>query len=243
MKKQYMDFVPTAKKSSRVKESIGKKTVVMSGSKPRVRKAVTKPVAREVATESVARVAKPAKKPAKKPIPKSTKPVAFSDEKMPKLGMIEDLNPKFVKTDVPKRPLSSRPAGGSHFRAEKTGVAAIKAQKIGNRANTKNSTETEVKPVEKSVENSKKSVATKSIYQPPKNPFINQGMIEKRPLSKNVYAKKASIPKEISNEPKGPVTIISKPEKDAHVGLIVAIILTIILGAAAGTAAFLLLPK
>ncbi len=212
MKKQYMDFVPTAKKSSRTKESMKEKTVVMSGPKPRVGKTVTKPV-------------------------------AFSDEKVPKLGMIEDLTPKFVKTDVPKRPLSSRPTGGSHFRAEKTGVAAIKAQKIGNRANMKNSVKTEVKPVEKSVENSKKSVATKSTYQPPKNPFINQGTIEKRPLSKNVYTKKASIPKEILNEPQGPVTIISKPEKDAHVGLIVAIILTIILGAAAGTVAFLLLPK
>ncbi len=203
MKKQYMDFVPTAKKV----------------------------------------VTKPTTKPVKKPIPKSTKPVAFSDEKMPKLGMVEDLSPKFVKTDVPKRPLSSRPASGSHFRAEKTGVAAIKAQKVGNRAHTKNSAKTEVKPVEKSVENSKKSVASKSTYQPPKNPFINQGKIEKRPLSKNVYVKKISVSDETLREPKGPVTIISKPEKDAHVGLIVAIILTIILGAAAGTVAFLLLPK
>ena len=243
MKKQYMDFVPTAKKSSGTKKPVKEKTVVMPNSKPRIRKAVARPVARKVATKPATRVAKPVAKPAKKPIPKSTKPVAFSDEKMPKLGMIEDLNPKFVKTDVPKRPLSSRPTGGPHFRAEKTGVAAIKAQKIGNRANMKNSVKTEVKPVEKSVENSKKSVATKSTYQPPKNPFINQGTIEKRPLSKNVYAKKASIPKEILKEPQGPVTIISKPEKDAHVGPIVAIILTIILGAAAGTVAFLLLPK
>ena len=48
------------------------------------------------------------------------------------------------------------------------------------------------------------------------------------------------VPKE---EPKGPVTIITKPEKDAHVSMVVAVILTIILGAAAGTVAFLLLPK
>ena len=39
------------------------------------------------------------------------------------------------------------------------------------------------------------------------------------------------------------VTIISKPEKDTKVGRVVAIILAIILGAAAGTVAFLLLPK
>ena len=77
-------------------------------------------------------------------------------------------------------------------------------------------------------------------FKVPKTPFINQEKVAKRPLSKNVYQKKVVTPKE---EPKGPVTIISKPEKDAHVSLIVAVILTIILGAAAGTIAFLLLPK
>ena len=59
-------------------------------------------------------------------------------------------------------------------------------------------------------------------------------------LSKNVYKKKVVVPKE---EPSGPTTIIEKPEKDSKVGMVVAIILTIILGAAAGTVAFLLLPK
>jgi hypothetical protein len=70
--------------------------------------------------------------------------------------------------------------------------------------------------------------------------LLFQAKIEKRPLSKNVYQKNITVPKE---EPKGPVTIIAKPEKDAKVRLIVAVILTIILGAAAGTVAFLLLPK
>ena len=68
--------------------------------------------------------------------------------------------------------------------------------------------------------------------------------VEKRPLSKsskNVYQKKIVEPKE--EEPSKPVTIIHKPEKDSKVGLIVTIIITIILGAAAGTVAFLLLPK
>ena len=78
-------------------------------------------------------------------------------------------------------------------------------------------------------------------YKIPNSPFINRTTIEKRPLSKNVYQKKVeSVPAE---QPKGPVTIITKPEKDAHVSIIVTIILTIILGAAAGTVAFLLLPK
>ena len=95
------------------------------------------------------------------------------------------------------------------------------------------------RPVEKVVEKSK-AENKKDVFVPPKNPFINQEKVIKRPLSKNVYQKKVEVPKE---EPKGPVTIIAKPEKDAHVSLVVAVILTIILGAAAGTVAFLLLPK
>ena len=74
----------------------------------------------------------------------------------------------------------------------------------------------------------------------PKTRFVNTEKIEKRPLSKNVYKKKVAAPKE---EPSAPVTIISKPDRDSHIGVIVTIILTIVLGAAAGTVAFLLLPK
>lgn len=70
--------------------------------------------------------------------------------------------------------------------------------------------------------------------------FVNTDKVVKRPLSKNVYQKKIVEPKEV---PQAPVTIIQKPEKDSKVGLIVTIIITIILGAAAGTVAFLLLPK
>jgi hypothetical protein len=74
----------------------------------------------------------------------------------------------------------------------------------------------------------------------PKARFVNTEKVAKRPLSKNIYQRKIVEPKE---EPQGPVTIIQKPEKDSKVGLIVTIIITIILGAAAGTVAFLLLPK
>lgn len=93
------------------------------------------------------------------------------------------------------------------------------------------------KPVEKSVNTPAVSSSKMAI---PKNPFINTAKVVKRPLSKNVYKKEVKTPDE---KPKGPVTIISKPEKGAHVSLIVTIILTIVLGAAAGTVAFLLLPK
>ena len=92
--------------------------------------------------------------------------------------------------------------------------------------------------VEKPVENSQPKSGR--VFKVPKTPFINQEKVVKRPLSKNTYQKKIVVPKE---EPKGPVTIITKPEKDAHVSMVVAVILTIILGAAAGTVAFLLLPK
>ena len=78
-------------------------------------------------------------------------------------------------------------------------------------------------------------------FVPPRSPFINQEKIVKRPLSaKNVYQRNTVSLKE---EPKGPVTIIAKQEKDSKMGLLVTIILTIVLGAAAGTVAFLLLPK
>ncbi len=74
----------------------------------------------------------------------------------------------------------------------------------------------------------------------PKARFVNTEKVTKRPLSKNVYQRKIETPEE---KPTGPVTIISKPEKDSRVGMVVTIIITIILGAAAGTVAFLLLPK
>ena len=94
-----------------------------------------------------------------------------------------------------------------------------------------------IKTIEKATDSKNKGVFT-----PPKPTFINQNKVVKRPLSGNVYRKKV-VTAVAAEEPKGPVTIISKPEKDKHVGVIVTIIITIILGAAAGTVAFLLLPK
>lgn len=87
-----------------------------------------------------------------------------------------------------------------------------------------------------------KTKITKTTAVVPKARFVNTEKVAKRPLSKNVYAKKIPVvPKE--EKPQAPVKIIDKPEKDSKVGLIVTIIITIILGAAAGTVAFLLLPK
>ena len=218
MKKQYMDFVPAgaaAKKKTATKKAVKKP-------------AAAKPTTGVVRGSTVGKAGRPAARTVRE-----TETVAFAGEKKPRLGAVEDLSPKFVKTDVPKRPLSS----ASHFATKKTGVAAAKAQKVGARGAA---VKTGVRSVEKPVEKSSGKKGEVGTYQTPKSPFINQGKVQKRPLSKNVYAKKVVVPME---EPKGPVTIISKPEKQAHVGMIVTIILTIILGAAAGTVAFLLLPK
>lgn len=149
----------------------------------------------------------------------------LSRAKKPVLGVVEEVEPKSTG-DTKRRNLEKT----SHFRPVRTEVAEAKARKVGNQAARKvDFNKDEVKKAE-----------GKKVYEPPKAPFINQEKVVKRPLSKNVYKKKIEVPKE---EPKGPVTIITKPEKDAHVSLIVTIILTIILGAAAGTVAFLLLPK
>lgn len=210
MKKQYMDFVPATAKAPTINRAAGRVTAAArTTSKPRV----------TVTTKHVRTV-------------KTSENVGFTSEKKPKLGAVENLNTRFVRSDVPKRPLSRSP----HFTTGKTGIAATKARKVGLK---------ELKPVksvEKPVDKSRNKKIAKTTYQAPKTPFVNQGKVNKRPLSaKNVYPKKKIEVK--ADEPKGTVTIIDKPEKQAHAGMIITIVLTIILGAAAGTVAFLLLPK
>lgn len=186
MRKQYMDFVPAKAQAKRKKVATG-----VSKSAPKAQARVApKPAPKVVAKPAPKAAPKPAPRVVAKPAPRAQPKVAdkvgFAGEKKPALGQVENLNAKFVKSDVPKRPLS------------------------------------------------------RSTYQVPKSQLVQQGKANKRPLSvKNVYPEK----KAKKEEPKGPVTIITKPEKQAHAGMIIAIILTIILGAAAGTVAFLLLPK
>lgn len=162
------------------------------------------------------------------------------------LGVIEDLNTKFVSSEVEKKPL------GSAQTVKGSDLKEVKSRRLLGRKSRK----TAVKPVEKPVENSESKVvknvapgvrsaqnvqnAQKATYKMPKSPFINQDKVAKRPLSKNAYQRKVVAPEE---KPSGPVAIIAKPEKDKKVSLVVTIIITIILGAAAGTVAFLLLPK
>ena len=157
-----------------------------------------------------------------------TNGVNFATHAAPRveLGVIEDLSPKFINTATPKRPLNS----GNIIASSASNNSVSKTKSTKNTDKTKANAK----------RTSKQSKSSNSEFKTPKTPFINLDKVTKRPLSKNVYHKDTTAPKE---EAKGPVTIIAKPEKDSHIGLIVTIILTIILGAAAGTVAFLRLPK
>ena len=209
MNKKYIDFVPA--KSNRGSASRGKRvnaTVSVRRTETIYREL---PSQREMADVSM-------------------ETLTLKEE--PTFGVIEDLSPKFVNTEVPKRPLSQSGRGAK----KGAGVASAQEAKAKKIVGRRTGAVVE-NPVEKS---SSASVKAQGTYGVPKNPFINQAKVAKRPLSKNDYQKKIEATKEGSS---GPVAIISKPEKNSKAGLIVAIILTIILGAAAGTVAFLLLPK
>lgn len=230
MRRKYIDFVPTKKKATQPVVTMPEK----KAAKPKV--AVKKvPAGKPVAKPTVPR----------RPVSAPRKPVSHVVEslnvkrpepKLPpkrepgataQLGVIEDLNRSFVKTEVPKRPLGLNDAEKAELLRE------AKAKKLLSE-----------KSEEKMSLKAAASAKASSTYKTPTTPFINQEKVVKRPLSKNVYSKQPETKKQAEQaEPKGPVTIISKPEKDAHVSVVVTIIITIILGAAAGTVAFLLLPK
>lgn len=176
-------------------------------------------------TPKPAKPKKPATPPVKSVTPK--KPASKPVSKNTSLGVIEELSPKARQTHASK----------SHFTPKASELKTAKAQKVGLKAPatpTKSAVPAKTQATKPGLK------PTKNTYQPPKTPFINQDKVKKRPLSKNIYRKTPTSTKET---PQKPVTIISKPGKDSNIGLVVAIILTIILGAAAGTIAYLLLPK
>ncbi len=237
MNRRYIDFVPSKpmeKKASIGSERAVRETRVVRETKVVYRSVPTKKAEPAVKTRpAVKPVARPVAKPATMPVMKTSVKAGasgFSIKNEPKLGVIEDLQPKFIKTEVEKRPLSDG-------KVKKDTAKEAKAKKISLRKKPKNVEKPEEKAVEKT-ENTK--IEKAQVFKTPRPPFINQDKVVKRPLSKNVYTKKIEEPK---GEPEGTVTIIAKPKKDKHVSFAVAIIVTIILGAAAGTVAFLLLPK
>ena len=265
MSKRYMDFVPVknvdksttvavgAPRRTRVAEGSAASTTVVrtrstrvvTTSKPKVMMPEptatprTRLVRRDVSKRVVAQ-----KTVEQRPVVMSTATKAadsqdtFTIRSSAKLGEVEDLSPKFVNMDVPKRPLgdgTERKVGSSTTKNE---VKEAKSKKLIGRFRGKSSAKANAKG---SVSNGKKSEQKKDTFVAPKPTFINQDKVAKRPLSKNVYQKKVVATNEKTS--KGPVAIIAKPEKESKAGLIVTIILTIILGAVAGTVAFLLLPK
>ncbi len=120
-------------------------------------------------------------------------------------------------------------------------LKAAKAEKILKRPDLKSSLRSEKGTSDsadaKSSEEKAKSEPKSTIQTPH---FINTHNIEKRPLSKTNYQARAEAPKNVLSDP---VTIVDRPENESRLGLILTIIFTIILGAAVGTIAFLLMPK
>ena len=241
MNRRYIDFVPS-KNEKPVELPVEKKpktpTKIVYASMPAMKtpkKTVEKKVVERKPVVQRKPVIEDRPTVAKKPIPKvgySTKVANYRPE--PVLGVIVDLSP--LIRDTEKRPLgTSRPTSNVDLKSAET----AKSQKVGKKLFGKKA-EKKTQTKDESVKKSAEAIDNK-VYKTPKTPFINQTNVEKRPLSKNVYQKKTEPV--VVEQPKGPVTIISKPEKQAHVSIIVTIIITIILGAAAGTVAFLLLPK
>lgn len=232
-------------------------------------------------------------------------------EKAPPVGVstglshtkkVEDFQPKFVKTEVKKRPLSVKraPAANAPKMAGKASGTAVKAPQPSLRSGTavrveampRRATGAAGTPRTTGAAGTPRTIAGRGVanrgatgvsnaaanrgatgvktapqgmakLQPTRAKFLNTNKIVKRPLSNNPYpgrlqpaAGQVSEPnptgkaKTLGGGPSAskkksekPTVIITKPEKDSKVGLVVAIIVTIVLGAAAGTVAFLLLPK
>lgn len=219
MNRKYIDFVP-AKKKPTAKQPVARAPEKKAVSRPVSRVSAPKaPIKRAVVSRPATHKVEPLREK------KSENVAAPKPKTAARLGVIEDLNSNFVKAEVAKRPLGQN-------KAAEVALKEAKAEKVLSKPKA-----SAAKPAPKP------ESRVEGTFKTPSTPFINQEKVVKRPLSKNVYAKSAVKEAAEKPEPKGPVTIISKPEKDAHVSVVVTIIITIILGAAAGTVAFLLLPK
>lgn len=168
-------------------------------------------------------------------VPTGKAKAASSAKPKPTTVRREVSEPRVIKAEPKSKPTVPKKTGVAFNEEPLLGVIEETKRPIEQKADK---TETK-KSVEKSVEKPAKKPVESTVYRVPKAQFINQEKVVKRPLSKNFYPKKVEEPK----EEQGPVTIITKPEKDSRAGLVIAIIIIIILGAAAGTVAFLLLPK
>ena len=184
-----------------------------------------------------------------------------TEEKVITSATAQDFSSRFLKTKVEKRPLGRMaPEMHADMPAEAATMTVADALEMA-----KNEEPEEVEEVEENIEETVPEEAPeveievadeaemsakrheKAEEKPkveytrfPKARFVNTDKVVQRPLSPSVHRPE---PVATSEKSSGPVTIIEKPEKDSKAAIVVAIILTIILGAAAGTVAFLLLPK
>lgn len=237
MTKRYIDFAPAKKRIAPAPAKAAPKPAPLQPSttvfvrRTVVQTALPARPAQPAAPIQTTRPTQPTPKPAQKPETFEPAAKTFATTRELSYGVIEDYEPFFTGAKVEKRPLSApRPsaelteAKAKKVRSPLFGPSAKKAKEAKDSKNQA--------PVAKEPEF--------QALKTPSTPFVKSVQVEKRPLSKNVYKKPSPAPVEA---PTGPVAIIDKPEKDSHIGPIIAIILTIILGAAVGTVAFLLLPK
>lgn len=253
MNKRYIDFVPA--KGGRVPKKgrvVGAKVAKKPAAKPVVKPAVKKTAAS--VSKKLTRRDSPLEGDLEidKIFAERVEPAGVTKGGA-KLGVIEDFQPKFVQAEVKKRPLgASNTASKVNVSTKASSKVVSKAPRAGTSTRVGVSVRTGTSGAAKAakakagVTGMRAGVTISSSKRPlpmgNRTAFLSNSKIEKRPLSKNAYIKRpVVIPKE--EKPQAPVKIIAKPEKDSKAGLIIAIILTIILGAAAGTVAFLLLPK
>ena len=256
MNKRYMDFVPVDKKSASKRAAQATPLTVRKGAPKRI--TPKKPVVKD--SDEI---------PLEEMFGERARPAGVSTGlSEPKYGVIEDYRPKFVRTEVAKRPLGAKASvKKSAVKSESRPVmrpatkpAVRPAMKPAMKPAMRPAVKAETKPVAKltakpAAKPAVKPATAKSNYiaGPRITKFLNTNKIEKRPLSggsprrmtsvesvNRSAVAEAKIEKRVR---KSPERIIVKPEKDSKAGMIIAVILTIILGAAAGTVAFLLLPK
>ena len=172
MNKRYMDFVPKGKKIPT------KKPVEVEKPIPVAEEPEVFAVSEEILIEE-------------QPVVEAEPDVAIEEflavdssprrREDPEFGIIEDYKPKFVKTEITKRPLGAKPDTRPVAPARSVAdVAAVKAKKIAARPFVKapavvpKNSEVAAKP------------AKEEALKVPKTRFVNTEKEEKRPHSKNV---------------------------------------------------------
>ena len=227
MNKRYIDFVPA------------KNSIPKGG--------MAKPKSIKVSAKTETPKPKPVKKVVRK-IP-AANPLLDEEvvveeifaERKESVKKSSNLQPKFVKTEVKKRPLGVRGMANKSAMVVKKPAGVSVAAGGAKVATTSKAMKTSVAAKVGVTGTASKKFAPLG----QRTKFLNTDKIQKRALGRTASrVKPVPVPKiELAKKSKAPEKIIAKPEKDSKAGLIIAIILTIILGAAAGTVAFLLLPK